>query len=122
MLTNPDHVLWLPYPSIDPRVPERISVAYSTDLQLPVFRFMGRERLTEAMKMMDTLSIRGKRIGDVRKKKQGAEVGVQQVFSDMLIYGSPGWGKVGAYHHTHAHSAALHSDSLLVNGYIGTLR
>ena len=102
MLTNPDHVLSLPYPSIDLRVPERVSV-YATHLHLRAFHFMGRERLTEVMKEMDTLSIGVKRIGDVRKKKQSAAAGVQQVLADMLIYGSPGWGKVGTYHHTLTH-------------------
>ena len=71
-LRNPDHVLLLPYPSIDTRLPERVSVVYDSHLQLPHVRFMGREKLTEVINEMDTLQIELKRVGPTKVEAENA--------------------------------------------------
>ena len=101
-LTNPDQVSQLPFPSIDREVPERIFAPAVDDLHRRTFAFMGRERLTELMNELNSLSVGGKSIAEARKNKRSAAAVPQPTFRQMLIYGSPGWGKVGTHHHTHA--------------------
>ena len=93
-LASPEYVHCLPYPSLDPDVPERIVVANAAQPELRTFDYMGRERLTETMKVIDSLCGGGMFVGDVRRKKEHVEGAPQQLFAQMLMYGSPGWGKV----------------------------
>jgi hypothetical protein len=93
-LANPGTAHCLPYPSIDELVPERMSVANQPQQHRRTFEYMGRERLTDTMKAIGSLTASERSLADFRQKKEATETVSQAVFMQMLMYGTPGWGKV----------------------------
>jgi hypothetical protein len=108
-LSDSSRVLVLPYPTIHYKVPERVRVTTASPIAERSFQFMGRERMTELLQVVDSLALLGKRIGDLRRNRPFQPSSVPQShFSRLLIYGSPGWGKVTTYSHTITHTHTTH--------------
>jgi hypothetical protein len=118
-LTTPDEVSKLPFPSINRNLPERFVTVDVSDLHGRTFDFMGREKLANVINELDKLSVGGKTLRQARAQKQDRlSAGTTPTFHQMLIYGSPGWGKVTTYHiRTHAYAASLHRLSIPCRRY-----